>query len=455
MSLIIKNAAFIATMDAQDRELTRQDILIQGQQIKAMGRDIPPPPGAEVVDATNHWVFPGLVNTHHHLYQTLTRCLPQVQQSELFGWLKFLYPIWAGLTPDSVYAGALTGLGELLKSGCTTASDHHYVFPQGQPGDLIDWQIQAAAQLGIRFHPCRGSMSLGEKDGGLPPDSVIQTEEDILEDSLRLIKTYHDAEDYSMCRIVLAPCSPFSVTKGLLEKSVELARIYGVHCHTHLAETRDEDAFCLEMLGMRPLQYMESVGWLGKDIWFAHGIHFTDAELEQLAATGTGVAHCPASNQKLSSGTAKIPQMLKAGVPVGLAVDGSASNDGSNMLAELKEALLTAKLTWGIDSLSARDVLSIATRGSARLLGRDDIGVLAPGKAADLFMVRADSLDYAGCNDPITALVTCGSSETVDMTIVNGKVVVKDGKLTSIQETEISRRANSAARELLVKAGIA
>ena len=454
MSLLIKNAAFIATMDNENRELTRQDILIDGPSITAIG-DIPAAPGAQVLDATNYWVFPGLINTHHHLYQTLTRCLPQVQQSELFGWLKFLYPIWAGLTPDSVYAGALVGLGELMKSGCTTASDHHYVFPQGQPGNLIDRQIAAAAELGIRFHPCRGSMSLGEKDGGLPPDSVIQTEEQILADSLRLIQSYHDTSEFAMCRMVLAPCSPFSVTRGLMEKSIELARKYGVYCHTHLSETRDEDDFCREQLGMRPLEYMKEVGWLGNDVWFAHGIHFTDAELDLLASTGTGVAHCPASNQKLSSGVAKIPQMLQKGVPVGLAVDGSASNDGSNMLGEMKEALLVAKLTWGIDSLSARDVLATATRGGAKLLGRGDIGVLAPGKAADMFMVRADSLDYAGCNDPITALVTCGSSHTVDTTIINGRITVQGGHLVNMEETEISRRANSAARELLIKAGIA
>src|SRR5690554_502563 len=453
MSLFIKNAAFIATMDG-DRELRNQDILIEGPAIQAIGPDLVPPPGAEVVDASNYWVFPGLVNTHHHLYQVLTRCIGEIQEAELFPWLKFLYPIWAGLTRDSVYAAAQVGLGELLKSGCTTASDHHYVFPRGQ-SQLIDAEIQAAVELGIRFHPCRGSMSLGEKDGGLPPDSVIQTEEEILVDSQRLIKKYHDASRYSMCQIALAPCSPFSVTRSLLEQSVELARRHGVRCHTHVAETRDENQFCLEQVGMRPLTYMEDVGWLGKDVWFAHGIHFTDAELDKLAATGTGIAHCPASNQKLSSGTAKIPQMLQRGVAVGLAVDGSASNDGSNMLAEMKEVLLTAKLTWGIDSLSARDVLSMATRGSAALLGRDDIGILAQGKAADLFMVRADSLDYAGCSDPITALVTAGSSETVDITVVNGRIVVQDGRLVNLEERELARRGNSAAQELLKKAGIA
>lgn len=455
MALLLKNAAFIATMDENDRELRGEDILINGPGITSICKNIPAPPGAVVLDASRHWVFPGLINTHHHLYQTLTRCLAPIQQAELFPWLKYLYPIWAGLTADSVYAGALVGLGELLKSGCTTASDHHYVFPRGQSGQLIDREIQAAAQLGIRFHPCRGSMSLGEKDGGLPPDSVIQTEEEILADSLRLIKKYHDREDFAMCRVALAPCSPFSVTRSLLEQSIQLARRHGVRCHTHLAETRDENQFCLERFGMRPLEYMKDAGWTGRDVWFAHGIHFNDAELDELAATGTGIAHCPASNQKLSSGAARVPEMLRRGVPLGLAVDGSASNDGSNMLAELKEALLTAKLTWGIDALSARDVLSMATRGSGDLLGREDIGVLAPGKAADLFMVRADSIEYAGCQDPITALVTCGGSQTVDITIVNGRVVVQGGKLAVMDETEIYRRGSEAARELLTKAGLA
>lgn len=454
MALLIKNAAFIATMDADNSELRNQDILIEGPAIAAIGPNLNPPPAAEVLDASNRWVFPGLVNTHHHLFQTLTRCVPAIQEAELFPWLKYLYPVWAGLSADAVYAGALVGLGELLKSGCTTAGDHHYVFPRGE-SQLIDREIAAAKELGIRFHPCRGSMSLGEAEGGLPPNSVIQREEEILADSRHLIVKYHDGEPYAMCRIALAPCSPFSVTRSLLVQSVELARKYGVRCHTHLAETKDETRFCLEQAGMRPLEYMKDVGWLGSDIWFAHGIHFNEEEMAELAATATGIAHCPVSNQKLSSGTAAVPAMLRRGIPVGLGVDGSASNDGSNMLAELKAALLIAKLTWGIDSLSARDVLAMATRGGASLLGREDIGSLAPGKAADLFLVRADSIDYAGCRDPITALVTCGSSETVDTTIVNGRIVVKNGGLLTMEEEEIARLGNAAAGELMAKAGIA
>lgn len=454
MALLIKNARFIATMDDEDRELKDQDILIEGPAISAIGPGLKAPPGARELDASRHWVFPGLVNTHHHLYQTLTRCLAPIQQAELFPWLQYLYPIWAGLTPDGVRAGALVGLAELLKSGCTTAGDHHYVFPRGQ-SRLIDSEIAAARELGIRFHPCRGSMSLGKKDGGLPPDSVIQDEEEILADSRRLIDKYHDTKPYSMCRLALAPCSPFSVTRSLLEKTGELARRHGVRLHTHLAETKDENSFCLEKVGLRPLAYMKEAGWLGGDCWYAHGVHFNQEELEELAGAGAGVAHCPASNQKLSSGVAPIPAMLALGIPVGLAVDGSASNDGSNLLAELKEALLVAKAAWGIDSLNARQVLAMATRGGAALLGREDIGSLAPGMAADLFLVRADGVDYAGCHDPVTALVTCGSSETVDMTIVNGSIVVEGGRLLTIKEEEVAREGNEAARELLERAGIA
>jgi cytosine/adenosine deaminase-related metal-dependent hydrolase len=454
MHLLVKNADWIITMDDANRELRGRDILVDGSRIAAIGRDLAAPPGAEVIDGRGKWVFPGLINTHHHLYQTLTRCIGPVQQSELFGWLKYLYPIWAGLTPDSVYAGAMVGLSELLLSGCTTASDHHYVFPQGQPGDLIDRQIEAAKVLGIRFHPCRGSMSLSVKDGGLPPDSVVQTQDEILADSERLIKKHHDPNPYAMCRIVLAPCSPFSVTRSLMEESVLLARKYGVFCHTHLAETRDEDDFCREKMGLRPLEYMAEVGWLGEDIWFAHGIHFKDSELDILANTKTGVAHCPCSNQKLSSGTAKVPQMLKKGVPVGLAVDGSASNDASSLLLEMKSSLLIHKLTWGIDSLSAREVLSLATRGSAKVLGRDDIGSLAVDKAADLFMVDGQAIDYAGCQDPVTALVTCGGNQNVKTVIVNGKPVVRDGRLVNTQEAEVARIGREASQELLRKAGL-
>ena len=453
-ALLVRRAGFIATMDEKGQEVKDWDILIQGPSITAMGPDLTPPPEAEVIDAENMWVFPGLVNTHHHLFQTLTRCIKEAQELELFPWLKLLYPIWAGLTADSVAAGTALGLAELLKSGCTTASDHHYVFPREAGGELIDVQIAVARELGIRFHPCRGSMSLSEKDGGLPPDSVVQEEEEILADCERLIQRYHDARDFSMCQLVLAPCSPFSVTKSLLEQSASLARRHGVRLHTHLAETRDEDAYCRRELGMTPLSYMESVGWLDKDVWFAHGIHFTNADIMRLGTAGAGVTHCPASNQKLSSGTAKIPAMLNRKVPVGLGADGSASNDGSNMLAELKSALLQAKLRWGISALSARDVLSIATRGGARLLGREDIGSLAPGKAGDLIMIRSDRLDYAGCEDPITALVTCGGGP-VDISVVNGRIVVREGCLVSGNEGEIAARARTEAKNLLQRAALA
>lgn len=451
--LFIKQAAFVATMDDQDREVKGWDILIDGPAIAAMGPSLTPPPEAEVIEAGNMWVFPGLVNTHHHLFQTLTRCIGEVQQLELFPWLKFLYPIWAGLTAEAVAAGTALGLAELLKSGCTTACDHHYLFPRGAGGQLIDVQIEVARQLGIRFHPCRGSMSLGEKDGGLPPDEVVQSDAEILADCERLINSYHEPGPYSMCQLVLAPCSPFSATRELLEQSALLARRHGLRLHTHLAETRDEDAYCRRQLGMGPLNYMEEVGWLNNDVWFAHGIHFTNADIMRLGAVGAGVAHCPTSNQKLSSGAAKVPAMLNRFVPVGLGVDGSASNDGSNMLAEMKTALLLAKFRWGIDSLSARDVLAMATRGGARLLGREDIGCLAPGKAADLFLVREQRLEYAGCHDPVTGLATCGCGP-VDMTIVNGRVVVRQGQLVSGDEEKIAAEACGEAGKLLQRAGL-
>lgn len=452
MSLLIRNAAFIATMDAKNRELRGEDILTKGPKIVEIGPSLTAPPGTEVVDASNHWVFPGLINTHHHLCHTLTRCLNQTQPLELLPWLKFNYHIWSGLTPDSVYAGALVGLGELLKSGCTTVCDHHYVFPRGQSLGLIDREIQAAAELGIRFHPCRGSISLGVRRGGLSPDILVQSEEEILVDSLRLLSKYHDRREYSMCRIVLAPCSPYFATRSLLEQTLQLARRHEVHCHTHLAESKDEEELCLKKTGMRPLEYMGKMGWLGKDIWFAQGIYLNDEDLALLAATGTGISHCPASNQWLSLGTAKVPQMLTLRVPVGLGA--GASNGNANMLAEMKEALRQAQLTWGVNSLTPRDVLTLATRGGARLLGREDIGSLAPGKAADFFLVNAVSLGEMSCSDPVTALVTYGPKATVDTTVVNGKITVRGGHLLTLDEGEIARRGNEVARELLAKAGI-
>ncbi len=439
-------------MDEKRRELEGFSLLIEDGVITRVEKDIQAQPEWEVIDAGEYWVFPGLVNTHHHFYQVLTRSWENVQQAELFPWLKNLYPVWARLTPRGVVASTRIALAELLKSGCTTASDHHYVFPRGQDSGLIDYQIETAREMGVRFHPSRGSMSLGEDEGGLPPREIVQKESEILEDSLRLINSYHDPSPYSMCQIVLAPCSPFSVTPELLRETAVLARQYGVRCHTHLAETRDEDDFCQKELGMRPLEFMEKMGWTGGDVWYAHGIHFQDEELEVLARTGTGVAHCPVSNQKLSSGVARIPEMLEKDIPVGLAVDGSASNDGSNMLVEMKSALLLHKLYWGIDSMSARKVLEMATLGGARLLGRPDLGSIAPGQAGDLFMVDRRRVGYAGAqSDPVTALLTCGDSFQSDLTIVAGKILVREGKLVKFAEEDLHREAEKESRTMLEK----
>ncbi len=397
--------------------------------------------------------YPGLVNTHHHLYQTFTRNLPQVQNLELFDWLIELYEIWKGLTPEVMRYSSLVGMGELLKSGCTTCFDHHYVFPKDTSGELIDVQFGAAKELGIRMHASRGSMSLSKKDGGLPPDTVVQTVDQILADSERLIKKYHDTSKNSMSQIVLAPCSPFSVTGELMKESAVLARKYGVRLHTHLAETIDEQNFTLDKFKMRPLEYMESLGWIGQDVWFAHGIHFNDAELKRLAETKTGIAHCPISNMKLSSGIARIPEMIDLDIPVGLGVDGSASNDGSNLLEEIRVSYLLHRLNSSRKAPSGYDILKLATKGGARVLGRNDIGSLEVGKAADLFMIDSNRIEYVGTQyDPKSVLGTVGHKGEVDYTIVNGKVVVKKGKLVGIDEEKIVAEANAEVEKLIAKA---
>lgn len=466
-SILIKNASAIITLDAKDTVLHHQNIFIQDNRISYIGTDDSvaervidgsPVFGKEdciaerVIDGTGMFVYPGVINTHHHLYQTFTRNLPQVQNLELFDWLVTLYEIWRDIDSEIVYYSSLVGMGELLKYGCTTCFDHHYVFPKENSTDFIDQQFLAAAQLGMRFHASRGSMSRGKSDGGLPPDELVQSVEEILADSLRLIEKYHDSSPYSMRQMVLAPCSPFSVTSELMKQTAQLARKKGVRLHTHLAETKDEEQYCMEKFKMRPLEYMESVGWIGEDVWFAHGIHFNEQELAQLAATQTGVAHCPVSNQKLSSGIAKIPQMLALGVPVGLAVDGSASNDGSNLLAELRAAFLLHRLQSSHEAPSGYDVLKMATQGGAKILGRDDLGSIEVGKAADLFMINSQRLEYVGTQfDPKSLLATVGIHRPVDYTIVNGKVVFEDGKLCNIDENDIVKKANSIVQKFIIK----
>ncbi len=447
-SILIQDIKAIVTLDKEDRVLEGQHLLIEDGRIAYLGTE---QKSAEtVIDGKGMFAYPGLINTHHHLYQTFTRNLPQVQNMELFPWLKTLYEIWRGLTPEMIYYSSLVGMAELLKYGCTTCFDHHYVFPRARAKHLIDHQFAAATDLGIRFHAARGSMARGRSDGGLPPDELVQTVDEILADSQRLIEEYHDPKSGAMRQVALAPCSPFSVSGELMRETALLARSKKVRLHTHLAETKDEEEYCLQKFGLRPLAYMDSLGWLGSDVWYAHGIHFDDTELELLAATQTGVAHCPSSNQKLSSGVAQIPRMLELDVPLGLAVDGSASNDGSNMLQELRSAYLMHRLHYSAAAPSAYQLLQLATRGGARLLGRDDIGSLEVGKAADLFLLNMEKIEYVGAQfDPRAVLSTVGIARPVDYTIVNGRIVVKDGRIEGlIDEDKVAEVANKLVRQL-------
>lgn len=448
-SLLIKNVKEIVTMDSERTRLKGYSLLIKDNKISKIADKIGSQ-ADEVIDGSDYFLYPGLINTHHHFYQTLTRNIPQVQNAELFNWLKYLYSIWSRLTPEAVYYSSLVAMGELLKTGCTTAVDQFYVFPKGQSKTLVDEEFKAAREIGIRFHGCRGSMSLSRKDGGLPPDSVVQTEEEILSDSQRVIEKYHNYRSFAMQRVVLAPCSPFSVTENLLRESIKLARNYKVESHTHLAETKDEDEFCQKTFGLRPLKYMEKVGWLGDDVWFVHCVHLSESEIDLLAETGTGVAHCPVSNQKLASGAANIPYMLKKKVAVGLAVDGSASNDSSNMIAELKAAFLMHRLIYGISSISAEEVLCMATNGGRDILNQPEIGSIEEGKAADMFLINTKKLGFAGgLSDSVSALVTSGDSQIVDITIVNGKIVVRDGRLVNIDEDEVVEKANKISQKMI------
>lgn len=447
--ILIKNLKEIVTMNAKRERLKNYSILIVDNKIEKISTYINEE-ADEVIDGTNYYLFPGMINTHHHFYQTMTRNIPQIQQAELFDWLKFLYPIWSKLNHDVVYYSALVAMGELLKSGCTTSSDHFYVFPKDVSTELIDSEFEAAKTIGMRFHGSRGSMSLSKKDGGLPPDSVVQNIDKILRDSQRVIDKYHDANPFSMSRVVLAPCSPFSVSKTLMEESIELARKNKVQSHTHLAETKDEEAFCLEKLGFRPLDYMKEVGWIGEDVWFAHGIYFSDEEIDFLAKTKTGVAHCPVSNMKLGSGIAKIPQMMEKKVRVGLAVDGSASNDSSNMLMELRAGYMMHRVNTGVNTMTAEKIFELATLGSRDVLNQPEIGTIEVGKAADMFLVNTKQIGFAGgLYDSLSALVTTGP-QYVDMTIVNGKIVVRDGKLVNVNEEELFEKANQLSKKMVI-----
>jgi len=473
-TLLIKNA-HIVTMDDHQREIPEGGLFIRRGLIQEVGPMHELPTAAdEVLDLKGHIVLPGLVNTHHHFYQTLTRAVPAAQDANLFNWLTTLYPIWARIKPEDIFTSTQTALAELALSGCTTASDHLYLFPNGS---RLDDEIAAAQEIGLRLQASRGSMSLGASQGGLPPDSVVDNEDSILKDSQRLIEEFHDAKTGAMVQIVLAPCSPFSVTTDLMKQSAKLAREYGVHLHTHLAETEDEEQFCLQKFGHRPVGYMQEVGWVGDDVWFAHAVWVNAEEIKVFAKHNCGVAHCPTSNMRLASGIAPLKEYRAAGVNVGLGVDGSASNDGSHLLAEVRNAMLLSRVKEGITGFSltsgsspegrgenpplpageglgvrelmtAREALHLGTRGGAAVVGRNDIGSLEAGKCADFFAINLNRIGYAGMHDPVAAVVF-GQPANVEYTVVGGKFIVKEGRLVTVDEQKLIEKHNKAAKRLL------
>ena len=445
-TLLLRHADLLVTMDDERRRIPDGGLFARDGVIEQVGPTADLPASADLIlEARGMVVLPGMVNTHHHLYQTLTRAI--AQNAKLFDWLRTLYPIWARMDGEAVYVSALVGMAELLHSGCTTTSDHLYLFPNGA---RLDDEIQAAHEIGIRFHATRGAMSLGESKGGLPPDAVVEEEEAILKDMQRVIEAYHDPRPYAMVRIALAPCSPFSVTPELMREAAALARHYGVMLHTHLAETREEEAYCLARFGKRPVAFAAELGWDGPDVWFAHMVHLNAAEIDALARSGAGVAHCPSSNMRLASGVAPVRAMLDRGVKVGLGVDGSASNDASHMLAEPRQAMLLQRVALERpDALTAEEALWLATRGGAAVLGRDDIGQLAPGKAADFAAWRLDRLEYAGArHDPMAALIFC-QPRPADLVVVHGRVVVQEGRLLTVEEERLIERHNRIARRIV------
>ncbi len=450
-TLLIRNARLLVTMDAQRREIVDGAVFVRDNVIEAVGSTDALPKSADVaIDAHNQIVLPGLVNTHHHMFQTLTRVVRAAQDCELFDWLRALYPIWARITPDMVRVSTQIAMAELLLSGCTTSSDHLYLFPNGV---RLDDSIEAAEAVGMRFHAARGSMSVGESAGGLPPDRVVESEDAILKDSLRLIERWHDPKRYAMRRIVLAPCSPFSVSRELMRDSAALARGHGVSLHTHLAENDFDIAYTREKFNCTPAEYAEQLGWVGPDVWHAHCVKLDAAGIALFARTGTGVSHCPGSNMRLASGTAPIRAMRDAGVPVSIAVDGSASNDSGHMLGEVRLALLLQRVAHGPvkgpAAMTAREALEIATLGGARVLGRDDIGALAAGMAADIVTVALDQIGLAGAgHDPLAALLFCHVPRVTN-SVVNGQVLVRDGHLTMLELPQLIREHNQLAAQLV------
>jgi 8-oxoguanine deaminase len=443
----IKNPLAIFTPEGTD---AGGGLVVKNQQIVELipSGSSPATPCESVFDAGSHVVLPGLINTHHHFYQTLTRAVPAAGGKELFDWLKVLYEIWAKLNPSHIRTSTRLALAELLLSGCTTASDHHYVFTSGLE-HAIDLQIEEAGKLGIRVALTRGSMSLSTADGGLPPTSVVQDEETIMADSERLIEKYHDPKAGSMVQIILAPCSPFSVREELMVETARLARRRGVRLHTHLAETRDETDYCMKIFGLRPVDYLEKVGWLANDVWLAHGIQFEPSEIRRLGAAGVGVCHCPSSNMVLASGICSVLDLETAGCPVGLGVDGSASNDCSNLIQEVRQALLLQRLKYGAERVSHRDALRWGTTGSARCLGRDDLGEISPGRQADLALFKLDALRFSGTGDPLAALVLCGAHQA-DYVMIAGRWAVKGGEIPGLDLQRLIEEHSRLATALQV-----
>ena len=429
-------------LDAAGGVVVRDDRIVE---LVGTGKE-PVTPVENVFDASGLVLLPGLINGHHHFYQTLTRACPPAMNKPLFAWLKALYPVWANLTEEAVAVSTRLALAELMLSGCTTASDHHYLFSAALPR-AIDVQVEAAAEMGTRVVLTRGSMSLSADDGGLPPRSVTERESTILAESERLIRRHHDAAPHAMCQIALAPCSPFSVTRELMRETACMARAHGVRLHTHLGETRDESEFCVTKFGMRPLDYLDDVDWLSDDVWLAHGIHFTQSEIERLGAAGTGICHCPSSNMVLASGICPVNDLLSAGARVGLGVDGSASNDCSNLMQEVRQALLIGRLRYGAEPVTHQSVLRLATRGSADLLGRSELGELRPGAAADVALFDLDALRFSGHGDPLAALVLCGASRVSDLMIA-GVWRVRRGELLGIDLEALTHEHRRIAREL-------
>lgn len=439
-TLLIRNARVLVTMNEGREEIADGALYIRGKVIEQVGKTEDLPQEAdEVIDASHHVVIPGLINTHHHMYQSLTRAIPSAQNGELFNWLTNLYPIWAGLTPEMIRVSTLTAMAELILSGCTTSSDHLYIYPNQT---RLDDSLEAAAQIGMRFHGARGAMSVGQSKGGLPPDRVVEEEPAILKDTQRLIETYHDSQRHAMQRIVVAPCSPFSVSRDLMREAADLARHYGVSLHTHLAENVNDIAYSREKFNMTPAEYAEDCGWVGHDVWHAHCVQLDEHGIDLFARTGTGVAHCPCSNMRLASGIAPIRKMLDAGVPVGLGVDGSASNDSAHMLGEVRQAMLLQRVGFGPDAMTARQALEVATLGGAKVLNRDDIGALKPGMSADVVMFDTRQIAFAGAlHDPVAALVFC-TPANVNTSIINGRVIVREGQLTTIDLGAVLERHN-------------